>query len=119
MFLTIHHTFSPISLSVTRLLGDWQERLQYMDADFQHKEPVLALRSSSLHAILKQAAQQLSRSPSPSLPSHTQMTKSNALFSGLNQALLTQAELAREAGMYQVESVVHCSCGNIGPLVEW
>ena len=74
-----------------------------MDADFQHKEPVLALRCSSLHAILKQADQHLSQSPSPSLPSHAQMTKSNALFSGLNQTLLTQAELAREAGRFQVE----------------
>ena len=73
---------------VTDLLGKWQDRLQYMDTDYQHKETVLALRCSSLHAALKQVTHQLSRSPSPSLPSTTQLSSSSSvLYDGLNHAL--------------------------------
>ena len=103
-FLKHHLTFNLSTDSlITDILGKWQDRLQYMDTDYQHKETVLALRCSSLHAALKQVTHHLSRSPSPSLPSTTQLSSnSTVLYDGLNHALLSQAELAREAERYQV-----------------
>ena len=84
-----------------------------MDTDYVHKEPVLALRCSSLHAALKHLTQQMSRSPSPTTTTTTtQLTSdSSSFYDGLNHALLSQAELAREAGRFQVRAtgvlVVH------------
>ena len=87
-----------------------------MDTDYVHKEPVLALRCSSLHATLKHLTQQMSRSPSPTNTTNTTTTTqltstSSTLYDGLNHALLSQAELAREAGRFQVRAtgvlVVH------------
>ena len=109
-FLKHHLTYTLSTDSLITDLGKWQDRLQYMDTDYQHKETVLALRCSSLHAALKQVTHHLSRSPSPSLPSTTQLSSnSSVLYDGLNHALLSRAELAREAERYQV---MH-TCSNL------
>lgn len=101
------YTFPSSRSGIIGLVGDWQERLLFMDADFQHKELILALRTSSLHALLKYSIQQLTQSPSPSLPSHTQLNSlSSALFNALNSSLITQTQLAREAGRFQVRTMV-------------
>ena len=88
--------------SITTLLDNLRQRLSSMDCDFCHQESVLTLRVCSLHALLQHSIHRASRG-------HAQTTllldsETSTLHSGLGEMLLLQAELAREAGCFQVSN---------------
>ena len=94
------HKHSSISSADPTFLSDWKKRLPYIkDSDFQFVEPVLALRSSILHSLLRRTAVECAQEASP--PIHLRR-KMERVFGGLTDTLLTRARLAREAGRYQV-----------------
>ena len=98
------HTYwcSSVSAADPTFLSDWKKRLPCIkDSDFQFVEPVLALRSSILHSLLRRIAVECAQEASP--PIHLRR-KAERVFGGLTDALLTQARLAREAGQYQVNN---------------
>ena len=90
--------YSPPAANLT-YLSDWKNRLPYMDSDFQFVEPVLTLRSSILHSLLRRTAMECGREASPPVSLRRRVER---LFAALTDTLLTQARLAREAGSYQV-----------------
>ena len=81
-----------------------------MDSDFQFVEPVLSLRSSILHSLLRRTAVECGREASPPV---SLRRRAERLFVALTGTLLTQARLAREAGCYQVGGDL-CYC-NLKP----
>jgi len=81
-----------------------------MDSDFQFVEPVLSLRSSILHSLLRRTAVECGREASPPV---SLRRRAERLFVALTDTLLTQARLAREAGCYQVGGDL-CYC-NLKP----
>ena len=96
------HWCSSVSVADPTFLSDWKKRLPYIkDSDFQFVEPVLALRSSILHSLLRRTAVECAQEASP--PIHLRR-KVERVFGGLTDTLLTQARLAREAGRYQVSN---------------
>ena len=96
------HWCSSVSVADPTFLSDWKKRLPYIkDSDFQFVEPVLALRSSILHSLLRRMAVECAQEVSP--PIHLRR-KVERVFGGLTDTLLTQARLAREAGRYQVSN---------------
>ena len=104
-FTHIHthtHWCSSVSSPDPTFLSDWKKRFPYIkDSDFQFVEPVLALRSSILHSLLRRTAVECAQEASP--PIHLRR-KVERVFGELTDTLLTRARLAREAGRYQVSN---------------
>ena len=96
------HWCSSIPSADPTFLSDWKKRLPYIkDSDFQFVEPVLALRSSILHSLLRRTTMECAQETSP--PIHLRR-RVERVFGGLTDTLLTRARLAREAGRYQVSN---------------
>ena len=90
---------TPSSSQDMDFLKDWTDRLPYLDSDFQFVEPVLALRHSTIHCLLRAAGQEVNSHGDENV---TVRRKVEGLFGAVRDNLLTQAKLAREAGRYQV-----------------
>ena len=94
------NTLTPPGLSQDTgltFIEDWDSRLPHLDCDFQFVEPVLALRHSTLHCLLVAAGREV-KGQSDVLT----RKRVEGLFGAIRDNLLTQAQLAREAGRYQV-----------------
>ncbi len=90
-------------------LDDWAVRLPHLDCDYQFVEPVLAQRHSILHCLLQAAGRE-----GKGRSDVWTRRRVEGLFGAIRDNLLTQAQLAREAGRYQVsqqnqESVTRAS----------
>lgn len=79
-------------------LTHWATRLPHLDTDYQFVEPVLALRHSVLHTLLRGGGKE---GRGGALDVRTRR-RQEGLFTAIKDNLLTQAQLAREAGRYQV-----------------
>ena len=73
-----------------------------MDCDFRYQESVLTLRVCSLHALLQHSNCRASQDHAHATPFPSSET--DTLHSGLGEMLLSQAELAREAGCFQASN---------------
>ena len=71
----------------------WQQRLNVMDADYTHIDPVLSLRGVLLRLLLEVARKQ---------ENDRKKDISETLHATLRSTLLQQADHARKAGQFQV-----------------
>ena len=71
----------------------WQQRLNVMDADYTHIDPVLSLRGVLLHLLLEVARKQ---------ENGGNKDFSEILYATLRSTLLQQADRARKVGQFQV-----------------
>ena len=81
-------------------LDDWAVRLPHLDCDYQFVEPVLAQRHSILHCLLQAAGRE-----GKGRSDVWTRRRVEGLFGAIRDNLLTQAQLAREAGRYQVSNL--------------
>lgn len=89
------------SLSDLAFLQDWQDRLSFLNSDFQFVEPVLAVRGSVLHQLLQVGVAETSENSGVPVE---QKRKVECVFEALKTTLLTHSRLAREAANYQVRA---------------
>ena len=82
-------------------LDDWAVRLPHLDCDYQFVEPVLAQRHSILHCLLQAAGRE-----GKGRSDVWTRRRVEGLFGAIRDNLLTQAQLAREAGRYQVSEQI-------------
>ena len=86
-------------------LDDWAVRLPHLDCDYQFVEPVLAQRHSILHCLLQAAGRE-----GKGRSDVWTRRRVEGLFGAIRDNMLTQAQLAREAGRYQVSEQIDYSC---------
>ncbi len=79
-------------------LADWALRLPHLDCDYQFVEPVLALRHAVLNSLLRATGRE-GRERDLDVGTKRKLER---LFEAIKDNLLIQAQLAREAGRYQV-----------------
>ena len=87
------------TLTDLAFLQEWQDRLMFLDSDFQFVEPVLAVRGSVLHQLLQVGVAEASEGGSVGTE---ERRKVEGIFEALKKTLLTHSKRAREAAKYQV-----------------
>lgn len=108
------HSHSTEDLS---FLKDWQDRLSFLNSDFQFVEPVLAVRCSVLHQLLQVGVAETKAGGNVPIE---QTRRVERMFEALHSTLLCHSRQARESANYQVRfdqvSLLHGSdlCPAVG-----
>ena len=93
----------PHTLGNLSFLHDWQDRLSHLNRDMKFVDPVLAVRRSVLHSLLRVGIGEVgSVAGGVACVPVEQRRKVEGVFTALSETLLTHSQWAREAQNYQV-----------------